>query len=173
MSPSPTLGLMGAWSRATAALALCAVLASCGDGDAGREDAAPEAPATSSANPEPSDATPSTPPPVTTDEFCSLVRDIASGGGDQRGAATLELLRRGLPRDLEGDAKQGLQVLLDHAHDLGSVRGSWRVYRDLGGAERSDLRSLTWWVTKSCGSGYLKDLLPELPSLPDGLPGLG
>ncbi|WP_162602367.1 hypothetical protein [Nocardioides daejeonensis] len=114
-----------------------------------------------------------TPTTVTTAEFCELIRDIASGDRAQRSAATLELLQRGLPHDLDGDAKQGLQVFLDHAPDLGSVRGSWRVYRDLGGAERSDLRSLTWWVTKSCGSGYLKDLLPELPSLPDGLPGLG
>lgn len=116
-------------------------------------------------------AVPSDPAPVGVAEFCTLVRTVTTADAEERGAAVLVLLQRGLPADLRGDAKDGLQVLLDVAPELTGVRASWRAYRDLDDAQRSDLRSFGWFVTKECGQDYLADLVPDLPELSE-LPGL-
>lgn len=170
---------MAAW-----ALVSLLVLAGCADegdqpGETGRSTTAsgPSATLSSGASDDTPAPTPST-QLMTTAEFCDRVRDVVGDEGAARAEAVLVLLQRGLPGDLDGEAKQGLQVLLDHAAELGSVRDSWRLYRDLDRGERADLRALVWWVTKSCGPGYLQDLLPELPEAPDWLtdpkiPGLG
>ena len=155
------------------------VLSGCSDGS--QDDAASgEAPTTSaSVSPTTEEATeeasevgtpgPSTTEPISPAQFCDLVRDIATGGEAETRAAMLELLQRGLPEELDGDAHSGLQVLLDHATEFGSVRDSWRAYRALEKGERADLRALTWWVTKTCGTGYLDDLTPDLPEMPKWL----
>ncbi|WP_235738014.1 hypothetical protein [Nocardioides alcanivorans] len=148
------------------------VLSACSGDDGTPDDGATPTPVASSSGeglgaPTPTPAPP--PEPVTTSEFCELVRDVTGDDGAARTRAAFTILQRGLPEDLDGDAKQGLQVLLDHASELGSVSDSVRLYRDLDKQERADLRSFTWWVTKSCGKGYIADLLPDLPEAPDWL----
>lgn len=157
------------------AVVLMGMLALGGCADDGDDDGTSADPATSSTSaptsstPSPTSETPTaTPEPVTTDEFCDLIRDISGGDAATRSTAALTLLQRGLPDDLDGAAKEGLQVLVDHATELGSVTDSWQLYRDLDKGERADLRALTWWVTKQCGKGYVQDLLPS-PDLPDWL----
>ncbi len=103
---------------------------------------------------------------VSTDEFCTLVGTVTTTDGGERQDAVLEVLQRGLPDDLTGDAKDGLQVFLDLAPELTGVRASVSAYRDLGRSQRADLRSFGWFITKSCGRDYLSDLLPDVPDLP-------
>lgn len=110
---------------------------------------------------------PSVTGPLGSGEFCELVGDIAGGDEKKSAAATWALLQRGLPEELDGDAHSGLQVLLDHATEFGSLGDSWRAYRALEKGERAQVRALTWWVTKTCGKGYLEGLIPDLPELPD------
>lgn len=149
------------------------VISGCSEGSDAQTERDEEPTSSTSATPttesedEPASPAPSATEPLSSGEFCDLIRDVASGGEKETGAATLELLQRGLPEGLDGDAKQGLQVLLDHATEFGSVRESWRTYRELEKGERSDLRALTWWVTKTCGPGYLDDLIPDLPEMPE------
>lgn len=102
--------------------------------------------------------------PVSTKAFCEGIHPVlVAKDGSARGQAAMDLLSDGLPEEMETDAREGLQVLVDLSPYFDDTKELFRSYYALGAEDKRDVHALAGFVMTACGADLIADLMPTLP----------